>query len=257
MSERQLYFFDWEFERIDMLKLLDFVVSTNPQLNETQIPLKAYQTVEHGNSPEELVKLIDVNDLQKAFEQFRLRVFREKGWVSWQTGIGGVFFCGGKPKYFIPMFDMEVISTDKPEEDAQKLEGHLKALDIDGSLVKSGDPGIGSYFFVGHSLLPYSPEYWRFMGKVLNCFTEGESLNAKRAKELGSLLLSAKSIEESTIIADKILQQFPSIKTGDEREGVLCDPRWIGHKLKERFTILRQTPGKSYGDRPLQVACYY
>lgn len=257
MAERSLQFFDWEFERVDMLKLLDFAVATNPVLNGTQVAVKAYQIVEHGALPEELVEFIDVKNLQTAFEQVRLRVFREKNWPSWQTGIGGVFFRNRKPEHFIPMIDIEVTSTDNPANDAQRLEGHLKELDIDGSLVRSGDPGIGGYFFVGYNPLPYVPAYWRFMGKVLVSFAEGDASNAISAKELGNRLLSTTSIEKSVVIADEILKRFPSIRNGNERRGVLCDPRWIGHKLKEGFTILRQTPGKSYGDKPLQVAGYY
>jgi hypothetical protein len=256
-KDRELRYFDWKYERIDILEILNTSVSQYSILRKMSIPIKAYQVVEHGQTPEEVLETITLKDVKASFEEFRQKIFKEKGWTSWQTGIGGVFFDKGQPKLFIPMLDLEIVSTPNLIKDTMSLENGLRKLDVDGSIVRSGDVGMGSYFFVGHDPQNYFPNYWQFMGNALISFTVGDNENTKKARYFGSVLSKAQTKEESVVIADEILACFPSIKTGQEREGLLVDPRWIGHKLKDGFTILRQTPGKNYEDKPLQVAGFY
>jgi len=257
IKDRELRYFDWEFERVDILGILEASISQHPSLRKMSAPVKAYQVVEHGQIPEEVLGSINLASIRESFTEFRLKVFKERGWTSWQTGIGGVFFDRGQARSFIPMLDLEAISTKKLERDTKLLEGGLKTLNVDGSIVRSGDIGIGSYFFVGHDPVDYSPHYWQFMGKALVSFTVGDNENTAKIKDFGNKLLQARTREESVLVADEILASFPSIRTGQEREGLLVDPRWVGHKLKDGFTILRQTSGKNYEDRPLQVAGFY
>jgi hypothetical protein len=256
MVDRILHYFDWEFERVDMVGLTEFVLRENPQLFDTQVPIKAYEVVPHGTNPDIEVEMANVSNLRQEVELFRQRIFREKPWVSWQSGIGGVFYRDNVPVSFVPMIDLELVSSQNIEVDTKRLEAPLEMLGMYGSIVRSGDRGVGGYFFVGHKVLPYTPEYWRFMGRVLKGFSFGESENAINAREIGDGLIQANSLQEANGVATKIQVAFPTIKTGETREGLLCDPRWIYHKLLDGYTILRESPGKSYQDRPLQVAEY-
>jgi hypothetical protein len=256
MTERKIHHYDWEIERVDTLGVLEYVLHEYPLLKDYQVPVKAYPTVSHGIDPEYVVEMIEADNLRNGLKEFRQKVFKEKDWVTWQTGIGGVFFKDGTPKFFVPMIDFEFISTEDVKADIQKIEEPLRLLGVSGSIIRSGDPGMGSYFFIGHDPFPYNPNYWHFMGKILTSFAVGEGEEAKLTRDFGNQLLNANTRGESVEIAKSILEAFPSIKTGLERPGILCDARYLGHKIIDGFVNLRETPGKSYNDRPLEVAAY-
>jgi hypothetical protein len=257
MKEGVVHYADWEFERIDLLGVIEWVVAQNPELRECEIPIKAYQMVEHGQVADERVDLCRAEDYRSLIRTFRRSVFVEHGWPSWQTGIGGVFYEKGVPRYFLPMIDFEMISTDRTAEDMSQISSHLNKLDTEGSILRSGDIGQGSYFFVGSKSVDYSPNFWRFYGQVMQMFPSGNGVNVERAKALGEKLTHSPSPNSASIIGKEILETFSSIKSGSEREGLIIDPRWVGHTLKRGYPVLRLTPGKSYEDRPLQVAEYY
>jgi hypothetical protein len=259
-EERKLRFYDLANERVNVAELMEWVIETHPDLtlSNMKLPVKAYQIVDHGQTPESVIGFVSTKDYKASVNSFRLSIFQSKRqWSAWQTGVGGVFYENEVPKYFVPMIDLEITSTDDIEADIKKLIPHLNALGIDGSIVKSGDSKIGGYFFIGHEPQDYDPNYWQFMGRVLVSFSEGDSSDAQAARTLGTKLSDTQTIEDAIDIASKILIIFPSIRTGQEREGLLCDPRWIGHQLIQGFTILRYTPGKNYEEKPLQIATYY
>ena len=254
MTDRDILLINLECERIDVCNIIEVALKLHPELIGTQVYAKAYQVLPHGSELDEELKLINVDNLSEELSKFRLDIFRGKDWLAWQTGISGVFYKDGIPEFFIPMLDLEFPSSGDVSQDINILGSHFNSLDIEGGIFKSGDSGVGGYYFVGYEPLKYSPEYWRFMGKVLTVMSFGNSLNSDFAKQAGLVILEAQSLEEAQKVANLILKFYPSIKNGETREGLYCDPRWIAHRLLQGFSILRYTPGKSYEDRPLQVA---
>jgi hypothetical protein len=257
MKDRRLRVPDWEFERMDVISVLEWIISQNPHLQNLYLPIKAYQAAVHGELAEEKTDLVLASTLKRSIKTFRERVFSEIGWLSWNTGIGNTFYNGNAPQDFIPMLDMELVSTNDLHGDLMKIENGCNKIGFTGSILRSGETGRGGFFLIGDMPRTFTPGYWKFFGSTMMNFVYGNNPNVSSSKQIGEKLYQAESFEKAKLIGSEILRTFPSISTGHEIEGLLYDPRWVGHSLERGCSILRVTPGKSYEDRPLQVAEYY
>lgn len=158
--------------------------------------------------------------------------------------------------FFIPTLDLEYPINEKyfSEIALQKLIG----MGLSGNIIKSGY----SHHFIGNSFYAYDKNFWRIMGLFMQNLVYDEDLfktEVDLSKSFGKQLLNAESLEECSTIADAILRVYPSLLSGQMRDGLLYDPRWIAHRLQPlrvEFDLLaintiRVLKGKGYDKPPI------
>jgi len=226
--------------------ILEAVARRHPELGDLYLPMRVINT-----AADEVIEPIRFGDLKTSMEQSLERIVGEKGWTGRQLEVGGTLVDGNEPRFFVPMVNIRMEPSSWPRADALSLENSLCSLSVNGDLVMSDGPKASRYTFVGHDPIPYSPNFWQLMGRVLVGLSLGEDQGSTTARVFGDKLLIAINREESVRHAEHILEAFSRIQTEEQRLGLFCYPEEIAQALKGGVTFI------NVGDEFQQVARYY
>lgn len=175
--------------------------------------------------------------------------------------ISGVFEVLSCERFVIPMMDLEIISSPTSQTtfqpDISEFCMKLAKSGNTGWIIRSGDSGKGSHWYIADYALPYNPYFWKSSGNLMLQMTEtvdaGSLLheNILLSNMFAARLLDCTSIEEAQEIGASMLLTFPSQVSGLTRRGLLYDPRWEGHKLIEGTNpLVRTKRTKGYTSLP-------
>lgn len=237
------------------------------QHGELQVSVKVFEPQPHGREGVERTGTVSSLDLQKGLDRFARGVSQEEDKIC-IPAVSGVFTTVNGHKHFMPMLDLEKTASGATEtalrNDLQIIGEALSQAGLTGSILRTGDVDRGSYHYVGDYALPYEPYYWQYMGLFMTSLVDNETVSIESAGNIanslgyGSELVGADNLLKAQGVASEILDTFPSIKSGDRREGLFYDPRWVAHRLKQGINTLRLTvPTKGYKERPRLVAEVY
>lgn len=244
-SEIQYFPNEPQLSTIDIFKQLLIPIEQKARKNNqnTQVAVKVYETAVHGSEDYTEVSLwLPPSALEHRFIP------------GVCLAVSGVIKVGTE-LYFLPTLDLEYPVED--QELSNLAMQKLINLGLSGNIVKSGY----SHHFIGDTFFNYDQNYWKFFGIIMQNLIYDEELfpiHTSLSKNFGVRLLIADSIETCIEIANEILLAFPSISSGQMREGLLFDPRWIAHRLTPlnvetdllAINTLRVTKGKGYTFAP-------
>ena len=242
---------------------MQFTLAESGFTNGYLLAAKAYSNLPHGHAQDAQEGYVEIQALRDNVRGFRREVAEKVDWAAWSTALSSVLVdMEGIPRWFIPVIDLEIDATDNTREDLARVDYQLASVLSSGTFLRSGDVGSGSYFFVGDQVKPYDL-FRKFYGLVMvtlldfRDFSQKSKENWKKSLHFGEALLSVTNSDEELVVAGRILDAFPSIRSGNRRSGLKFDPRWIAHSLKRGRAYLRYTPGKGYEDKPLVVADFF
>lgn len=240
------------------------------------IILKVYEELPHGNYPKAFYKADKWTQKQNYLVKLK-RVINDFDIEKSVLGYSGVFFENlslenhvikqedllqsikdFSTAFFIPMLDLEILSTKNVRKDLDQLMTAMKKAGLSGHLIRSGDIGRGSYMYVGDFVMPHFKNYWQLWGLSMIHFVRQpanneEKENIKKSLYYGNLLLKADTLKKAINVSESILKAFPSIPSSSERPGILYDPRYIAHRIIEPVSILRVSKAKGYKEPPVVV----
>lgn len=247
-------------EGIESIDVLDWLFdSIEKKLGPVYVETKAYTDVPHGIDSAPVYGEARMNNsLLGLFPVVRDGLGQLNPPII--PSVSGVFYTQNGEKFVVPMLDLELTSTGLEEQqihaDLCKVVECLQELGFSGLFLNSGS----SYQFIADFAMPYSPWYWKIMGYYMtNLVDHGNThpeafLNIINSVNFGQMLIESQSLEEAKAISKKILTTFESIPTGEIRQGLLADVRWIAHKILEDANYLvRVTESKSYKRPPILV----
>lgn len=222
------------------------------------VMVKWFDDVPHGVLGGEELGWILVSDILKGLYSSEGRIPSVSGVLKSQTG----------DFYVIPMMDLEIpASVDghlRIQPEVEKLAVHLSEKGIGGFILRSGDPGLGSHWYVADFALPYEPFFWCSFGYLMTVMFDDSDAslegieNSFISQQFAERLINCRDYKEAREVGEEMLLRFPSVPSGCVRSGLWYDPRWVGHRLVQGVnTLVRVKRSKGYKSLPKLLVDIY